>query len=104
MAAPEPSFTAQVCATVAAIPAGTVLTYGEVAAEVGAPRAARAVARVLATTDVPLPWWRVVPASGRLPAHLVAEQSRRLRAEGLRVDGGRLALARVAPPRPRQAP
>jgi len=48
------------------IPRGQTRTYGEVAASLGEPRAARAVARACATNPVALviPCHRVVPASG----------------------------------------
>ena len=72
-----------VAAVVDSIPPGEVLTYGEVAIEAGAPGAARAVGRVLSEAEVPMAWWRVVTASGRLvPGHEV-EHARRLRAEGV---------------------
>jgi methylated-DNA-protein-cysteine methyltransferase related protein len=70
---------------------GDVVTYGDVAAEAGYPGAARAVGRILATSDGDLPWWRVVTTTGRLvPGHEV-EHARRLRAEGIDVVDGRVA-------------
>jgi methylated-DNA-protein-cysteine methyltransferase-like protein len=70
---------------------GDVVTYGDVAAEAGHPGAARAVGRILATSDGDLPWWRVVTNTGRLvPGHEV-EHARRLRAEGVDVVDGRVA-------------
>lgn len=75
---------------------GEVVTYGEVAAEAGFPGAARAVGRLLATSEDDLPWWRVVTATGRLvPGHEEA-QAARLRAEGVEVADGRVVPA--APP------
>lgn len=68
-----------------AIPAGVVMTYGEVAMEAGFPGAARAVGRVLSTSGGGYPWWRVVTASGRLVPGHEAEHRRRLRAEGVEV-------------------
>lgn len=44
---PDTAFHDAVVATVAGIPPGTVMTYGEVAAEAGRPGAARAVGRLL---------------------------------------------------------
>ncbi len=41
-------------------------TYGDVAEVAGYPRQARLVGRILATTDVDVPWWRVVNAAGRI--------------------------------------
>lgn len=51
---------------VARIPPGSRLTYGELARELGAPRAARAVGRALASNPLQLiiPCHRVVPAVG----------------------------------------
>lgn len=51
---------------VARIPPGSTLTYGELARKLGRPRAARAVARALASNPLQLiiPCHRVVPATG----------------------------------------
>jgi methylated-DNA-protein-cysteine methyltransferase-like protein len=86
-------FPARVAAVVAALPPGTVATYGEVAAEAGHPGAARAVGNVLAQAGG-LPWWRVVTASGRLVPGLEADHARRLAAEGVALDDGRVRLVR----------
>ena len=40
-------FTKQVVAIIAAIPEGKVMTYGQIAAHAGSPRAARQVVRIL---------------------------------------------------------
>ena len=60
-----------VLAALAAVPAGTTVTYGELAERAGAPGAARATARVMATNRVPLvlPCHRVVPAAGGTGAY-----------------------------------
>jgi O-6-methylguanine DNA methyltransferase len=71
---------------------GEVATYGEIAAEAGHPGAARAVGNLLARSDG-LPWWRVVTQDGRLVPGHESEQARRLRAEGVRVVGGRVGPA-----------
>lgn len=73
---------------------GDVVTYGEVAVEAGRPGAARAVGRLLATSDEPLPWWRVVTASGRLVPRHEAEHARRLKAEGVALSDGRVRFPR----------
>jgi len=70
---------------------GEVVTYGEVAAEAGYPGAARAVGRFLATHG-DQPWWRVVTSTGRLVPRHPEEHARRLRAEGVRVEDGRVIL------------
>jgi O-6-methylguanine DNA methyltransferase len=61
----------RVLEALAAVPAGAAVTYGELAARAGAPSAARAAARVMATNAVPLvlPCHRVVPASGGTGAY-----------------------------------
>ncbi len=74
----------------AALEYGDVTTYGEVAAQAGRPAAARAVGRILASCDDPLPWWRVVTATGRLVPGLEQEHAQRLRVEGVQVCHGRV--------------
>lgn len=80
-----------VIAVIEAIPAGTVTTYGEIAAEAGYPGAARAVGNLLRVTPG-LPWWRVVAASGRLVPDKEADHAQRLRAEGVPVAKGRVRM------------
>ena len=60
------AFQWQVWQALASIPYGETRTYAEVAASIGRPRAARAVARACATNPVALaiPCHRVVPAAG----------------------------------------
>lgn len=84
------SFEDEVRRVIEALEPGDVLTYGEVAAEAGFPGAARAVGRVLATSDRSLPWWRVVTATGRLVPGNEAEHRRRLAAEGVDVAAERV--------------
>ena len=79
---------------------GEVVTYGEVAADAGRPGAARAVGHLLATQPADLPWWRVVAASGRLVPGHEAEHARRLEAEGVRLDGGRVRFRSPSTPGP----
>jgi len=74
---------------------GEVTTYGDVADVAGYPRNARFVGRILATTDVDVPWWRVVAADGRLRAHDSRLQAELLRAEGVAVEAGRVVDAPV---------
>lgn len=81
---------AQVHAVVAGLAEGELVTYGEVASEIGRPGAARAVGTAMRTCPVGLAWWRVVPASGRLHARLVARQAPLLQAEGVVVVDGRI--------------
>jgi methylated-DNA-protein-cysteine methyltransferase-like protein len=78
---------------------GDLATYGEIAEEAGFPGAARAVGRILATSDG-LPWWRVVTSGGRLVPGHEREHAQRLRAEGVSVPGRRATHAS----RPKRTP
>ena len=57
-----------ILAVIAAIPAGSVMSYGEVAERAGLPKRARLVARVLSQLpdDSGIPWQRVLRAGGRI--------------------------------------
>jgi methylated-DNA-protein-cysteine methyltransferase related protein len=79
---------------VSAIPAGSVLAYGDVAARAGLPGRARLVGRILAEDGADLPWHRVLRADGTPTAHLAAEQLARLRAEGVLAEDGRIPMRR----------
>lgn len=61
-------FTEQVIRIIQAIPYGKVMTYGQIAAEAGSPRAARQVVRVLHSMSkkYDLPWHRVVNSKGEI--------------------------------------
>lgn len=104
----DDGFLARVQALIARIPAGSVATYGQIAALAGHPRRARHVGQALAHTPPgrPLPWHRVVNAQGRISAregrgddphrhrdqpveHL---QQRLLEAEGVVFRAGRIDL------------
>jgi methylated-DNA-protein-cysteine methyltransferase-like protein len=90
------AFDDDVARVLARLRAGEVVTYGEVAAEAGHPGAARAVGSFLARSGGGQPWWRVVTSTGRLVPGHEAEHARRLRAEGVEVDGaaGRVRFRR----------
>ena len=91
---------ARVYAAIAAIPRGRVASYGAIAARAGLPGRARLVGRWLGETPegMALPWHRVLRADGRIAlppgSRGFREQCRRLRAEGVEVRAGRVALAR----------
>ena len=74
---------------------GEVTTYGDVAEVAGHPRQSRLVGRILATTDVDVPWWRVVAASGHLRAADPTLQAELLRSEGVAVRGDRVVEAPI---------
>ena len=96
------AFRRKVLEHVAAIPAGRVLTYGEVALLAGRPGAARQVGGVLFSLSEPeaetVPWHRVINAQGRLSTYKVGSgelQRALLEAEGIVFDpSGRLELKR----------
>ena len=87
-------------AALAQIPAGKVVSYGQLAEMAGLGRAARWVGRTLSQLpdDSGLPWHRVVTAGGRLslPADSASgdEQRARLRAEGVLVHADRVDIRR----------
>jgi len=64
-------FQAAVYAVVGAIPYGSVRTYGEVATQLGSPRAARGVGTAMAANRLPIiiPCHRVVGSSGALTGY-----------------------------------
>ncbi len=59
-------FADRVYALVARIPRGRVMTYGQIAALCGSPRAARQVGQVAHWGPMDLPWQRVVNKQGGL--------------------------------------
>lgn len=76
-------FDAEVYDVVAQIPAGRVVTYGQIARLVGMPRHARRVGRAMATAPAELPCHRVVNAGGRtVPGW--SDQRALLEVEGVR--------------------
>lgn len=61
------AFADAVRTTVRGIPKGSVMSYGEVAKAIGAPRHARAVARIMASNYLPdVPCHRVIKSDGSL--------------------------------------
>jgi len=89
------NFNERVYALVRQVPRGKVVAYGDVAAAMGSPRAARQVGRALAALGrfepdgPPVPWQRVIKMGGELPSQGEPEQRRRWRAlledEGVRL-------------------
>lgn len=75
---------------VALIPAGRVMTYGQLAALAGSPRAARMVGQIAHWGPEELPWHRVVNRHGGLAGAFTyggrEGQAERLRREGVEVD------------------
>jgi methylated-DNA-protein-cysteine methyltransferase-like protein len=85
---------------IAAIPRGSVTSYGEIAVRAGLPGRARLVGRVLgdAGAGVKLPWHRVLRSNGRFAfspgSRGFREQRARLLEEGVAVIAGRVDIAR----------
>lgn len=79
---------------IAAIPAGQVATYGDIASAAGL-SSPRIVGWILRTDGSDLPWHRVIRASGQPVSHLHTEQLERLRAEGVLAADGRVDLRSV---------
>ncbi|GAB2660079.1 MGMT family protein [Arenimonas aestuarii] len=92
----------RVLEAVRAVPPGQVAGYGEIARRAGYPGRARLVACILSAGDEPgLPWHRVLRSDGRIAfppgSPGFDEQVQRLRAEGVRVEAGRVRGQRAAP-------
>ncbi|HJQ83630.1 MAG TPA: MGMT family protein [Candidatus Binatia bacterium] len=102
-AAGPPPFYRLVYRVVRRVPRGKIVTYGQVAAILGQPRAARAVGMALSALRPPLvdlvPWQRVINAAGRCSHRngFWAEAQRDLlEREGVRFDRAvRVDLKRV---------
>ncbi len=82
------------------VPKGKVVTYGQIAANIGAPRSSRQVGWALHVNPQPgvIPCHRVVNREGRLaPAFAfggIEVQASLLRAEGVEVNDGCVDLSR----------
>lgn len=88
-----PAFKDKVFEIIKKVPKGAVVSYGQVAAYAGAPRAAREVGWVLRTLpeDTLVPWWRVVNNQGVLSIkgnlHSTKEKQKELlEAEGVAIS------------------
>lgn len=93
------SFTQRVIQVIAAIPCGTVATYGDVARLAGSPRAARQVGSVLRRlpAESRLPWYRIINRHGQISllGDDLLRQRDALEAEGIEIsDDGQVDLAR----------
>lgn len=64
---------------------GEIVTYAELAEEIGRPGSAQAVANVLRCAPR-LAWWRVIPSDGRLYCTHAPVQGALLEAEGYVID------------------
>jgi len=96
----DAQFKERVFALVAQIPAGKFMTYGQIAALCGEPRAAWEVGQIAHTGPTDLPWQRVVNKQGGLavgwPEGGQAAHRAILEAEGVEVDEDfRVDIARL---------
>ena len=95
-ATPSHTFFRRVYALVRQVPCGRVVTYGQIARALGAPRAARTVGWAMRDCPDDVPWQRVVNARGEIslrPTSGYHEQRARLREEGIRFNrSGRIDL------------
>jgi methylated-DNA-protein-cysteine methyltransferase related protein len=85
----EPRFADAVFDVVGQIPTGRIMTYGQIAALCGSPRAARMVGGLAHFGPEELPWHRVVNKSGGLAGGFPggrSEQAERLKLEGVEVS------------------
>jgi len=106
-----PRFFVHVYRLVSQVPKGKVVTYGQVAALLGAPRAARAVGTALRYLPRPLsrtvPWQRVINAAGgiSLRGDVVRAEEQRwlLEDEGIEFDRhGKVNLKKYRWPGPKR--
>jgi methylated-DNA-protein-cysteine methyltransferase-like protein len=72
---------------------GEVTTYGDVADVAGYPKMSRLVGRIVGHTDVEIPWWRVVNASGHLRSSNPQLQAEILAGEDVIVRNARVVDA-----------
>ena len=84
------AFPKKVVETIRKIPAGRVMTYGQIARVAGSTRAARQVVRILHSMSRKhhLPWHRVINSKGQISLQddiLYQEQLLSLEAEGIEV-------------------
>jgi methylated-DNA-protein-cysteine methyltransferase-like protein len=89
------SFKDRVLAVVKQIPRGRVMTYGQIAALCGNPRAARIVGGIAHNADQNLPWQRVVNKQGGTAAGYpggVSGHQQVLEQEGLKFTNGKIDI------------
>ncbi len=92
------------------IPRGRVMTYGQIAGEIGSVLSPRAVGWAMHGAPRGVPWHRVVNAAGGLSTERMPDvppglQRAMLEAEGVEFSGAgtlRLERYRYVPPRPRR--
>ncbi len=94
----------EVLSLLAIIPNGKVVTYGQIAKILGRPKASRVVGNILHRNLEPdrFPCYKVVNATGKLSSHYayggLTAQAKRLRHDGIIVQGDRVDLKRYQAP------
>ncbi|WP_336366985.1 MGMT family protein [Marinobacter sp. C2H3] len=94
----EPTKEQKIWQVVAAIPAGKVASYGQVAEMAGLGRQARFVGRALGKLPAghSVPWYRVLRTNGQIAfpegSEAFNRQSRLLAGEGVEVTNGRVSM------------
>lgn len=94
----KPNYRAAVYLALSSVPAGQVVTYGQLAKMAGLPNAARLVGTLL--RDLPenteLPWHRVINAQGKISlpndSESYREQVTRLKCEGVELINEKINL------------
>ncbi len=80
------------------VPAGKVITYGQLASLAGLPGAARLAGSTLSTLPekTELPWHRVINSQGKISLPIDSasykKQLQRLKAEGIEIKNGKISL------------
>ncbi|MBJ6138466.1 MGMT family protein [Marinobacter litoralis] len=96
----EPTKEQKIWQVVAAIPPGSVASYGQVAAMAGLVRQARFVGRALGKLPAghSIPWHRVLRSNGQIAFPEGTEtrqlQTEKLRLEGVEVNKGKVSMKR----------
>ena len=86
-------FTERVIRIIQGIPAGHVMTYGQVATAAGNPRGARQVVRILHSMSekYQLPWHRIINVKGEISL-TGSDQQELLEMEGIHLNNGKVDL------------
>jgi len=98
-----PDFHRQVYGALRKVAAGQTRSYGQIAADIGSPGAARAVGQALGRNPYPVivPCHRVLAAGGRAGGFTgpggLSTKARLLRIEGVRLDTGRDLFGQACP-------
>lgn len=83
----------RILAVILALQPGEVVSYGDIADVAGYPKQSRLVGRILSTSSVELPWWRVVNSAGRLVPGHEREQTELLLEEDVTIRNGHVRAA-----------